>query len=88
MCEGYSTDFSYRRGDKLDDSLVFSLDLPVANSPDCYRIDPEENSFILSEDKQRVCPGGPHLAIAVLSRDTRDVVAVLTRNGIIPRAIE
>lgn len=72
---------SYRRWNKPDDSLIFSLDLPLPNSPDCYRIEPDENSFALSEDKQRVCPGGPHLAIAVMP-NARDVVAVLSRDGI------
>jgi len=76
--------YSHRRWDTQGNSLVFSLDLPAARSPDCYRIEGKESSFVLSKVEKRVCSGGPHLAIAVLSQDPDDVVAVLSRNGIYP----
>lgn len=76
-----SLTYSYRREKMQNDLIIFSLDHPVATSPDCYRIEPEGNSFVLSEIRQRVCLEGRHLAIAVLSRDSGDMVAVLSWNG-------
>ena len=77
------TKYSYRRKD-FNDSVIFSLDFPGANPRDCYRIEEEEDSFVLQADRKRICSAdqrSPHLAIAVSSHGPRDIVAVLSRDG-------
>lgn len=65
-----------------DDSLVFSLDFPVHNPKDSYRIEHNQDSDSLTlTDKKRICDyQGPTLAVAVSPQRVRDI-AMLGRDG-------
>jgi len=74
---------SYRRRE-IDDSLLFSLDFEKGKIQERYRIEPEEEGFILaSADKRREGSGdrGRGLAISVSSHGDHDIVAILRDDG-------
>jgi len=76
---------SYRRGNVLDEALLFSLDFPHARARDCYVISSEEGNFKLHSEKKRVCCGNeakPNLSIAVAPHGGHDDIVVLRNDGI------
>jgi hypothetical protein len=71
---------SCRRRTSPDDSIVFSLDFPITNPKDSFRIDYEGDHLLFDKKRLRSERQNPSLAITVSSNAVRDI-AVLGRDG-------
>jgi len=73
-------------GTTADDSVLLSLDFPSDSRPhDFYRI-VNQGTLRLDPNRRRMCcdtePKRPTLAISVTPHGNRDLIAVLTRDGL------